>query len=69
MTAHYWRGEYIPDIWAWARERGEEMIYYQKIRKTPWGLEVDKGYVPESMFSNLMSWGDTTYEELHREKP
>lgn len=56
-----WRGEIIPDIRAWAAERGERMVRYHGERHVPdlrtggLILETDDGEMPES-FWNGFGW-------------
>jgi len=70
-----WRGEPIADIWAWARERGEQMVKYHAERKVPNGYtgqidtETLDGAMPAVFFDNLCMTHGWMYTEIAREDP
>ena len=61
-----WKGEVIEDIDQWARDRGEKWVFFKHTVKTLYGEEVDKGFMPESFFDNLMWNANETWEEVCR---
>jgi hypothetical protein len=59
-----WRGELIPDIEKWAKERGEQMVHYRLTRHTPYGREISFGSMPETFWNTLMFKANEHYERL-----
>jgi hypothetical protein len=77
-TVFRWRGEVIPDIRAWARARGEQMVRVRCTRRTlsPVLLrevvEVTEEVMPESFWNGHLAAqggpdGSTVWQEISRE--
>ncbi len=69
-----WRGEYIPDIAVWCRERGEQMVSYHGERHVPdpgggMMLEVDDGAMPQSFWDGFGFTNGWHYSETGRYQP
>jgi hypothetical protein len=80
FQTYAWRGKPIPDIRAWARERGEQMVVVEHYRKDPWTappyyLETrEEEEMPDSFWRGHMAGhagGGTleTWTELRRYDP
>lgn len=70
---YFWRGQLIPDIRAWATERGERIVRYEARRERPNMLtgrlevEVVEGEMPESFWNSLMISDGWVYRDLARD--
>lgn len=70
FTKFYWKGVFIPDIHAWAKERNEPIISYRAYRLVP-GLASGKleyeekfGEMPWSFWTHLTMADGWNYEEV-----
>ena len=70
-----WRDVPIPDIHAWARTRGEQMVRYHATRKRPnpfaARMETEEmvGEMPESFWNSLLMSEGWHYRETGRYDP
>lgn len=64
-----WRGSPIPDIEAWARKRGDQMVHYRLTVRTVYGPEVSEGSMPTTFWNSLLIQPGHSYEELGRRNP
>ena len=70
-TTFQWRGELIPDIAAWASQRGELMVQYDATRTVPsltgeLVTERQSGEMPETFWDTLRMADGWQYTETGR---
>jgi hypothetical protein len=64
MERFRWRGELIPDIEEWAKQRGEPMIHYVATRQTIFGIQRKEGKMPLSFWQGLRMTDGWWYVEV-----
>jgi hypothetical protein len=75
FQSYSWRGVPIPDINAWAKDRGEKMVRIKVVERNPYifsGNIEELEYqisMPESFWDSFSWSGNSHYEEIVREDP
>lgn len=75
FTTYRYNDEIIPDINAWARERGEKMVVFKRYRDVPnifsgrVEREEETGRKPESFYDAHCEMHGWIYEEIERVDP
>jgi len=80
FQVYKWKDQVIEDIEAWAKERGEKMVEYERTTERPnmftgrMSKEVSKGVMPESFWCSLGyvavgPAGSVSYIETSRRDP